>query len=99
MALHRLKVENWDATRDFFPAQLCAIQMNRSRTQDTDRIYTADDFLRMRGYRIPEDAAGGVDLDRGAPGDWHVLKSNLRGKTEQAREQKKKRPKAFHPKR
>jgi hypothetical protein len=93
--LYQVKVLEWDRTRDFFPAQLAAIQMNRSRSKETDRVWTADDFLASY-YSIEKSTIPQHDPDHGAAGDWREFKMSLKGKTEVAMTQKAKR-KPFIP--
>ena len=92
MAVYRFKVLKLGRDRDYFPAQIAAVQMNRGRTKESDKVWTAEDFL-PAVYPPSKDQSVIIthDPDRGAAGNWQALRSNLKGTTETAKAKMAKR--------
>jgi hypothetical protein len=80
-ALYHVKVLTWDRARDFFPAQMTAVQLNRTRKDATDKAWTAEELLLQKYPKPPKSVMITQDPDRGAGGNWKELKSALKGKT------------------
>lgn len=78
-ALYRIQQE-WCRTRDFFPAQIAAVGLNSTRTQATDKAWSAEEILLAR-YPKEADPTPPHDPDHGAQGNWRHLKAALKGVT------------------
>lgn len=72
--LYRIQQLEWAQRRDFFPAQLIAIQASSEK-----QTFSAEDILRFRYERLPESTAEQMDPDLGAGGDWRALRAGLKG--------------------
>lgn len=90
-ALYRVRIDQWDRRRDFFPAQLASYQLNKSRQNATDKAFTADDLLLQQYPPQKKSVIITHDPDRGAGGNWKELKSRLKGVTENKARKLKKR--------
>lgn len=74
--LYRVKEWEWASKRDFFPAQLIAMQA----TSGT-RTFTAEDILDLRYAKLNESVTVTLDPDFGASGDWRALRQSMKGST------------------
>lgn len=74
MILYRVVILEWAQRRDFFPAQIIAMEASSEKSQ-----MTAEEVLAMRYPTLP-DMRPTIDPDFGAAGDWHVLKDAIKGK-------------------
>jgi len=80
-ALYRVRVLTWDRTRDFFVAQSASYQLNRGRTNTSDKAFTAEDLLLQQYPPQKKTVIITPDPDRGAGGNWKELKQALKGVT------------------
>lgn len=74
MILYRIVILEWAQRRDFFPAQLIAMEASSEK-----QSYSPQEILALRYPTLP-DMSPVVDPDRGAAGDWRALKDVLKGK-------------------
>jgi len=85
-ALYRLQVLVWDRNRDYFICELIAITLNKTRTEEGQKVWTADDLLLLRYPALKSDSKSVTitpkhDPDFGALGGAE-LKSALKGITD-----------------
>lgn len=72
--LYRIKALEWGQRRDFFTAQLIAMQASSK-----DHTYTAQEILQLQYPVLNDGVTVAIDPDHGAAGDWRVLKQSLKG--------------------
>jgi hypothetical protein len=106
VALYEIKRE-WARARDFFPAQVAALQFNaffaHQGDDKTERVEpkSANDFLRIQ---YPDRKKKDVNItpkhdpDRGAQGNWRAMKSGLKQLTKAARKKRAKLKVGIPPK-
>ena len=80
MMLHEVKVQEWDRTRDTFPAMLTASYLtSQGARMNGSETITGESILAMA---YPTRKKSRTDPDQGAAGSWTALKSALKGTTE-----------------
>lgn len=72
--LYRIKELEWGSRRDFFTAQLIAMEATGA-----SHTYTAEEILDLRYPKLNQSVTVTVDPDRGAGGNWRTLRASLRG--------------------
>lgn len=74
MALEREQRHVW------YLADIGAVQRNRARQDKGDKVWQAEDLLRVK-YRLPQPCMENTEAntDHGARGNWEVLRQNLKG--------------------
>jgi hypothetical protein len=84
-AIYRIRVLEWDRTRDFFQAQAISLQL-------TGHV-SPEDILKQQ-YPSKKHVIITHDPDHGAAGDWRAMRAALKDRTERvnARKSKSRRP-------
>lgn len=72
--LYHIKELEWGERRDFFAAQLIAIQVSSK-----EKSYSAEEILELRYPKMHESVTVTVDPDLGAAGNWKALRASLKG--------------------